>query len=529
MFSTSLGSQTVFADSIKFNKPYWLGIKVGNEAELTPHIELNASGYSLTSNLALNVVDGKVIKNLNGLMDNVTLEGGGGTTINTSGNKIIISSSGTGGTGIQGVQNTNNTLDITNSNGPTATMNIKVPLTLSGSRDNSTTFTSINTGTAGIGIRGESSSGTGVLGKSSNWSGTYGETGTWFGVWGKATGENGKGVLGESATSFGVWGVSPNSAGVVGESDNWVGVYGETEAGNGVWGKSMSAIGVYGESALGTGIYGTAQGYRKYSVFGKSSHGNADAFTYGALGYLGDEFTGDDRSIGVIGVAENDGIAVAGYSNSPNSTAGYFNSKNGTAGYFDGIVIMTDYLSVKEVIANKLSVTGTKNFKIDHPLDPANKYLIHSCVESSERINIYSGNITTDGNGFSLVELPGYFQALNIDYRYQLTAIGQKAQSWIETEINNNQFTIKTDKPNVKVSWQVTGIRNDEYAKQNPMVVEEGKETAEKGKYLMPELFRKPKEMGIHYVKTEEPKINKQQLPVQKLLEKDKANNNGNK
>src|ERR1035441_2021073 len=38
------------------------------------------------------------------------------------------------------------------------------------------------------------------------------------------------------------------------------------------------------------------------------------------------------------------------------------------------------------------SVAQTKNFRIDHPLDPTNKYLYHASIESSEVLNQYSGN-----------------------------------------------------------------------------------------------------------------------------------------
>lgn len=76
-------------------------------------------------------------------------------------------------------------------------------------------------------------------------------------------------------------------------------------------------------------------------------------------------------------------------------------------------------------------------------------------------LNIYNGNITTDANGDATVVLPAYFEALNRDFRYQLTVIGQFAQAIVQDEIQANHFTIKTDKPGVKVSWQVTGIRQD--------------------------------------------------------------------
>ncbi len=66
------------------------------------------------------------VTSVNNVTGAVTLAASGGATINTAGNTITINAgSGGGGTGIQGVQNTDNTLDITNPNGPTATINLK--------------------------------------------------------------------------------------------------------------------------------------------------------------------------------------------------------------------------------------------------------------------------------------------------------------------------------------------------------------------------------------------------------------------
>jgi hypothetical protein len=126
-------------------------------------------------------------------------------------------------------------------------------------------------------------------------------------------------------------------------------------------------------------------------------------------------------------------------------------------------------------VSGSLSVGGTKNFKIDHPLDPDHKFLYHASVESSEMMNIYAGNVTTDAHGDAVVELPAWFQALNRDFRYQLTVIGQFAQAIVAQEIENNRFTIKTDKAEVKVSWQVTGVRHDAYAEAHPLQVEVNK------------------------------------------------------
>jgi hypothetical protein len=53
-----------------------------------------------------------------------------------------------------------------------------------------------------------------------------------------------------------------------------------------------------------------------------------------------------------------------------------------------------------------LTVTGNKPFKIDHPLDPQNKYLLHNVVEFSERKNVYDGVAQLDEDGAAWVDLP---------------------------------------------------------------------------------------------------------------------------
>jgi hypothetical protein len=130
------------------------------------------------------------------------------------------------------------------------------------------------------------------------------------------------------------------------------------------------------------------------------------------------------------------------------------------------------------------------SFKIDHPLDPANKYLYHSFVESPDMMDVYNGSVTTDKSGMATVNMPDYFDSLNRDFRYQLTAIGTFAQATVAKEILNNQFVIRTSKPGVKVSWQVTGIRQDAYANAHRIQVEEEKPPRERGHYLHPELFQ---------------------------------------
>ena len=85
----------------------------------------------------------------------------------------------------------------------------------------------------------------------------------------------------------------------------------------------------------------------------------------------------------------------------------------------------------KVVVSGDFTAVGVKLFTMDHPLDPANKILMHAAAESNEVINFYSGNITTDANGKATVQLPDYFEAINKDFRYQLTVLGTFAQAII--------------------------------------------------------------------------------------------------
>ncbi|WP_435355986.1 hypothetical protein [Emticicia sp. SJ17W-69] len=162
------------------------------------------------------------------------------------------------------------------------------------------------------------------------------------------------------------------------------------------------------------------------------------------------------------------------------------NALNAQQGTFNGSVAITGNLNVSGSVSK-----GSGSFKIDHPLDPENKLLYHSFVESPDMMNVYNGNVVTDEKGFATITLPDYFEALNKDFRYQLTPIGSFAQAMVAKKVKDNQFIIQTDKPNIEISWQVTGIRNDAYAKKFriPNTVE--KSASEKGKYLYPEAFEK--------------------------------------
>jgi hypothetical protein len=194
---------------------------------------------------------------------------------------------------------------------------------------------------------------------------------------------------------------------------------------------------------------------------------------------------------GVFGFSESFGsIGVLGESNSGDGVHG-FTSFGQYAGDFEGNVNVTGTLTA-----------GTKDFKIDHPLDPANRYLYHASVESSEMMDVYTGNTRLDERGKAVVGLPDWFEALNCDFRYQLTAIGVPAPGlYIAEEISNNHFEIAGGSPGMKVSWQVAGIRQDAYARTHPLQVEVEKPVNERGYYIHPELYGAPPEMSVEWAR----------------------------
>ena len=157
----------------------------------------------------------------------------------------------------------------------------------------------------------------------------------------------------------------------------------------------------------------------------------------------------------------------------------------GSAGFFDGDVDVTGTL---------FKAAGA--FRIDHPLDPKNKYLSHSFVESPDMKNIYDGVAVFDAAGEAIVTLPDWFEALNRDFRYQLTPMGAAFVPYVAEEIADNQFKIGGGIAGKKVSWQVTGIRHDAFANANRIQVEEMKPDAAVGTYLHPEAFGQPLKNG---------------------------------
>ena len=340
-------------------------------------------------------------------------------------------------------------------------------------------------------------------------------TGQVYGVNGgtNSTTQGAAGVNGfEGATTGQVYGVngSTNSttnfaSGVSGFEGATTGIVFGVQGGT----NSMTngAAGVSGSANATTGATTGVSGSTNSSTAGANGvFGGANATTGVTFGVQG--MSNSSGGVGVQGSSPNN--AIAGFNQTCNNTgctlhagiAGKFvtatggtllqglsgSSLNSLAQVFSVDASGNGSFSGNLNVTGKLT-KGSGSFKIDDPLDPAHKYLSHSFVESPDMKNVYDGNVTTDKHGLATVVLPDYFEALNRDFRYQLTVIGQFAQAIVQQEIQHNRFTIKTSKPSVKVSWQVTGIRHDAYADAYRIPVEEEKPPQEQGHYLHPELF----------------------------------------
>jgi hypothetical protein len=320
--------------------------------------------------------------------------------------------------------------------------------------------------TGGTGVSGSAPGGFGVMGYSGDGIGVLGSGGT-YGV--SAYSYSGTAVY----ASSGFIGVhaSGGGTGVVGEgrSTAGVGVYGTGDTGvQGIAGTT----GVYG-SGVTYGVYGDGD----YGVFGNSGVWGVWGESSGADGVHGVSHTSGGSGVGAINDAGGDGIFAAV-------------SNGGFAGFFYGNV---------DVDGNLTKAGGS--FKIDHPLDPANKYLYHSFVESPDMMNIYNGNVTLDGNGEAFVPLPEWFQTLNRDFRYQLTCLDGFAPIYVAQRVQGNRFKIAGGKPGMEVSWQVTGVRQDAWANAHRIPVEQVKPEKERGSYLHPELFGEPAEKSIAWAR----------------------------
>jgi hypothetical protein len=356
---------------------------------------------------------------------------------------------------------------------------------------------------SGAGVRGvsDASAGVGVQGLATHASGVV------SGVRGETTSSLGSGVQGNNTSTNGGSGVYGLSVAALGR-----GVLGVNQATTGdaagVYGQTASGAG-YGVVGYNPGVTGSGAGVLARTASGEGAGLRAEnsatsgAGSGNALVAIGNLPSGDTMSVQANGTGSawairatsagsqvinaeltsttTSGSTISAIANTATGRAGYFQNTSGQAAQFVGSVDVSGTLS-----------KGGGSFKIDHPLDPANQFLLHSFVESPDMMNVYNGNVITDARGYATIDLPDWFEALNRDFRYQLTVIGSFARAMVAEEVQGNRFAIRTETPNTKVSWQVTGIRKDRWAEKNRIPVEVQKAPAERGKYLHPELYGAP-------------------------------------
>ena len=457
-YSVMLGSTSshgLAGDLFVSGEPRWLGVQLQGQAE-QPRTVLMSVPY------ALKAADAETI---GGLPPSAFVKAS--ATNSTTGSNVNQPSSAITGTGTTNhVTKWVSATKLGNSNifdGPAgnvgiATTSPSAKLDVNGTaliRQNATIDGSLSAGS--ITATSSSSGGTGVYANAGSTGGSNGVIAI------GATGVAGYTTVNGSIALFGNAGSSTGSNGVVG--------YGAT----GVAGNSTitGSYGTYGRGS--TGVWGTSTG----------TGSNVGVYGTGATGGTGVYGVGD--TWGVLGQSSSASGSGGGFGNSSTGDALFtYNQSGGYAAFFDGDV---------DVDGNLSKAAGS--FKIDDPIDPANKYLYHSFVESPDMMNIYNGNATTDEQGSAVVQLPEWFETLNRDFRYQLTVIGQFAQAIVASRVSDHRFAIKTDKANVEVSWQVTGIRQDAWANAHRIPVEVSKPESDRGLYLHPELFGAPAEKNI--------------------------------
>jgi len=101
-------------------------------------------------------------------------------------------------------------------------------------------------------------------------------------------------------------------------------------------------------------------------------------------------------------------------------------------------------------------------------------------------------------SGEATVEMPDWFESLNAEFRYQLTAVGAPGPDlYVAGEIAGNAFRIAGGEPGAKVCWQVTGVRHDAVAAQRGFDVRVPKTGDDRGHYLDAVAHGVPAELEI--------------------------------
>lgn len=248
--------------------------------------------------------------------------------------------------------------------------------------------------------------------------------------------------------------------------------------------RTNGGIGVEGEGV--NGVSGLTTNNQGFGVFGQNNgvpNVGSGFYAVGVAGIGGVGVQGQTTNGQLPGILGQNLNAGATYNNIGvygQSTTGIGVWGECVPGNFFGVYANGD-----------LGASGLKPFMIDHPSDPANKFLRHFSIESDQVLNMYRGIITCDANGEAIVSLEDYVELININYSYHLTPIGQYAQLYIKEKMMNGKFIIAGGEPGMEVSWQLIGERNDPYMQAFPekrnVIVE--KREGVKGTYLIPSLY----------------------------------------
>jgi hypothetical protein len=119
-------------------------------------------------------------------------------------------------------------------------------------------------------------------------------------------------------------------------------------------------------------------------------------------------------------------------------------------------------------VAQSLKVFGTKAFITHHPLDPENKYLIHTTLEGPENAVFYRGEAELS-EGRTTIQLPDYFEALTRkENRTVLITPKFEGNSPVSmlaaSEVDDGKFDVKMidrKNPSQKFYWEVKAVRAD--------------------------------------------------------------------
>lgn len=208
-----------------------------------------------------------------------------------------------------------------------------------------------------------------------------------------------------------------------------------------------------------------------------------------------------EQNYAMLGRADNStniNIAVYGEAHDANGSSNSAGIYGRSIGDFGGIIWAGYFDGWTNVAGNFYA--SAKFFRIDDPTNPTQSTFEHACVESDEYKNVYDGVATLDAEGRCEVALPDWFEALNKDFRYQLTALGAPGPNLhIAQEISGGQFRIAGGPPHRSVSWMVTGVRKDPYALAHPIEVQKAKPEGMRGKYLHPVEYGVSETLGVDY------------------------------